>query len=108
MRVTQFTYVDDILVESVDDTPEKVLAKQQEASHMLCQWTRDNKQSILGEKSQWIMITRAHIYRDKYSLTFDGEPVPQVEVIVCLGVANANLLTILSTWTDSEKRGPRI
>jgi hypothetical protein len=71
-------------------TPEEVVSIQQEASHMLYQWTRDNKQSIQGEKSQWIMITRAHIHRDKFSLTFDGEPFPQVEVIICLGVAIDN------------------
>jgi hypothetical protein len=68
------------------------------------------------------MITRAHIYRDRYSLTFDGEPIPQVDVIVCLGVAIDKLWTMakhldrlrekrakgltLCCWTESNSAQP--
>jgi hypothetical protein len=106
-QVKPFTYVDDIIVENVDDTPEKVVDKQQEACHMLCQWTRDNKQSIQGEKSQWIMITRVHINRENFSLTFDGEPVPHVEVIICLGVAIDKLITMAKHLDRLREKGAK-
>jgi hypothetical protein len=41
-RAYSFTYVDDIIVESVDYTPEEGVAKQQEASNVLCLWIQDN------------------------------------------------------------------
>ena len=47
----------------------------------------DNMQSIQGEKSQWMIVTRAHIRREDYKLTFNGGEVPSVETMVCLRIA---------------------
>jgi hypothetical protein len=53
------------------------------------------------------LITRAHINRDEFSLTFDGEPVPQVEVIVCLGVAIDKRLTMAKHLDRLREKGAK-
>ena len=88
------SYVDDIIVESFGQSPAEVVAKQQTASDRLLVWTRDNKQAIQGDKSEWMMVTKAHVDRGAFSINFDGVVVPQVDVTVCLGVALDRTLTM--------------
>jgi hypothetical protein len=52
------------------------------------------------------MITRAHMTRDKF--TCNGEPVPQIKCIVCLGVAIDKLRTMakhLDRHREREAKG---
>ena len=91
---TTYSFVDDIIVEAIADSVEQVTAKQQQASAELGQWVQDNRQSIQSDKSQWMIISRAHIDRPLYKLTFQGKEVPQVELLICLGVAIDKQMTM--------------
>jgi len=89
-----FTYVDDIIVQTVDETPTGAIEKQQEASDKLQEWVTENHQSIQSEKSQWMLITRAHVDRSQYTLTYDGGTVPQEDTIVGLGIEMDKYMTM--------------
>ena len=88
------TDVDDIIVVTTGDTAAEVTSMQQTASDKLHTWTVVNKQSIQGEKSQWMIVTLARVNRSEYHLMFSGDIVPQGDLVVCLGVANDHRLTM--------------
>jgi hypothetical protein len=76
------------------------------------QTTRDQSHSLSVDAEEqaiypWILITKAHINGDIFSITFDDEPVLSVPVIVCLGVAIDKLLTMAKHLHRLRERAGR-
>ncbi len=106
-----YTYVDDILVHTVDSTPVGAAAKQQQASSKLAQWVNDNDQSIQSDKSMWMLATRAHVDRRQFTLTYNGGVVPQEDEVVYLGIMmdrNMTMAQHLQRLRDKAQKGLKV
>ena len=85
-RAKPYTFVDDIIVSSIGDTPVQAVERLQDASNSLCEWTEANKMSIQPDKACWMLTTLAHIDSSLFTINYNGGVVPKANSVTCLGI----------------------
>ena len=64
VNIELLSYIDDIIVSSLGETPVQVLQQLQRANNAHYHWTVDsveNRMSAQPDKGKWMMATRIHI-----------------------------------------------
>ncbi|KXJ09046.1 RNA-directed DNA polymerase from mobile element jockey [Exaiptasia diaphana] len=90
-----FSYVDDIIISCVSESPVKAVEQLQIASDRLESWTVENRMRIQPDKVCWMLVTLRHVDRNQLSLRYAQEKVRQEKEVTYLGVVIDSRLSML-------------